>query len=79
MARRENERSVLIAAVGLAVVLCLTEANLAPGQASKTRRSQRVRMEQVQVLSPDGKVALTILPNAERLTFTVTLGDTPVV
>ena len=79
MARRENERSVLIAAVGLAVVLCLTEANLAPGQASKTRRSQRVRMEQVQVLSPDGKVALTILPNAERLTFTVTLGDTPVI
>jgi alpha-glucosidase len=36
-------------------------------------------MEQVQVVSPDGKVALTILPNAERLTFTVTLGDTPVV
>jgi alpha-glucosidase len=36
-------------------------------------------MEQVQVASPDGKVRLTILPNAERLTFTVTLGDTPVV
>jgi alpha-glucosidase len=35
-------------------------------------------MEQVQVASPDGKVRLTILPNAERLTFTVTLGDTPV-
>jgi alpha-glucosidase len=35
-------------------------------------------MEQVQVASPDGNVKMTILPNAERLTFTVTLGDTPV-
>jgi alpha-glucosidase len=35
-------------------------------------------MEQVQVASPDGNVKLTILPNAERLTFTVTLGDTTV-
>jgi len=35
-------------------------------------------MEQVQVASPDGKVKLTILPNAERLTFTVTLGNTTV-
>ena len=79
MARKENGRTILIAAVGLAVVLCLAETSLAQRQASKSRRSQRVRMEQVQVVSPDGKVALTILPNAERLTFTVTLGDTPVV
>jgi len=35
-------------------------------------------MEQVQVTSPDGNVRLTILPNAERLTFTVTLADTTV-
>jgi len=35
-------------------------------------------MEQVQVASPDGNVKLTILPNAERLTFTVTLGNTTV-
>ena len=62
----------------MVVILCLAETNPAAGQASKTRRSQRVRMEQVQVTSPDGKVKMTILPNAERLTFTVTLGDTPV-
>jgi alpha-glucosidase len=35
-------------------------------------------MEQVQVASPDGNVKLTILPNAERLTFNVTLGNTTV-
>jgi len=35
-------------------------------------------MEQVQVAGPAGKVKLTILPNAERLTFTVELGATTV-
>jgi alpha-glucosidase len=35
-------------------------------------------MQQVQVASPDGNVKLTILPNAERLTFTVMLGDVTV-
>jgi len=35
-------------------------------------------MEQVQVAGPDGNVKLTVLPNAERLTFTVTLGSTTV-
>lgn len=75
MAGRKN---ILIAAVGLAVVLGLAQMNLAQGQSSKTRRSQRVRMEQVQVVSPDGKIKMTILPNAERLTFTVAFGDTPI-
>lgn len=64
------------AIIGLMVALCLAETNLTLGQKSRTRRSQRVRMEQVQVTSPDGNVKLTILPNAERLTFTVTLGNT---
>jgi alpha-glucosidase len=36
-------------------------------------------MEQVQVASPDGQVKLTVLPNPERLTFTVTMGDTVVI
>jgi len=36
-------------------------------------------MEQVQVGSPDGNVKLTILPNAERLSFTVTIGNTIVI
>ncbi|UCG55991.1 MAG: glycoside hydrolase family 97 N-terminal domain-containing protein [Phycisphaerales bacterium] len=73
-----NERNInglVMAVVGFVVVLCLAEADLALGQRSRTRRSQRVRMEQVQVGSPDKEVKLTILPNAERLTFKVTLGD----
>ena len=60
---------------GLMMALFLADASLAR---QRTRRSQRVRMEQVQVASPDGNVKLTILPNAERLTFTVTLGNTTV-
>ena len=65
--------------VGL--VICLTETNLTMGQRSRpsSRRSQRVKMEQVQVTSPDGNVKMTILPNAERLSFTVKLGNTVVI
>src|SRR5688572_14491358 len=47
-------------------------------QPAKTRRSQRVRMQEVQVASPDGNVKFTLLPNAERLTYTVMLGNTAV-
>lgn len=61
--------------IGLAAALSLAEAGLARQAA---RRSQRVHMEQVQVAGPDGKVKLTILPNAERLTFTVALPETTV-
>ncbi|MFB0535626.1 MAG: glycoside hydrolase family 97 catalytic domain-containing protein, partial [Anaerolineae bacterium] len=63
--------------IGLTATLCFAEASFTR-QRQRTRRSQRVRMEQVQVTSPDGNVRLTILPNAERLTFTVTLADTTV-
>jgi alpha-glucosidase len=35
-------------------------------------------MEQVQVASPDGKLKFTLLPNAERLTFTVAANDATV-
>ncbi|MCX5644229.1 MAG: glycoside hydrolase family 97 N-terminal domain-containing protein [Phycisphaerae bacterium] len=75
----------IVAAVGLIAALCLADVNLGQEQPSKqkqrqkqgqtSRRSQRVKMEQIQVASPDGKVKLTIGPNAERLTFMVTLGD----
>ena len=71
--------------IKLAIALCLTGVILAQTPPAKTqqpprsRRSQRVRMEQVQVASPDGKVKLTVLPNAERLTFTVTMADTIVI
>jgi alpha-glucosidase len=36
-------------------------------------------MQEVQVASPDGKIKFTILPNAERLTFSVTIGNTVVI
>jgi len=80
MLKRRCRNSVLMI-VSLITALCLVEANPALGQRSgtSTRRSQRVKMEQVQVVSPDGNVKLTILPNAERLSFTVTLGNTVVI
>ncbi|UCD53215.1 MAG: glycoside hydrolase family 97 N-terminal domain-containing protein [Phycisphaerales bacterium] len=65
------------AIIGFVLALFLAEASFAR-QRSRTRRSQRVRMQQVQVTSPNGNVKLTVLPNAERLTFTVTLGDATV-
>jgi alpha-glucosidase len=49
------------------------------GERQGSRRSQRVKMPQVQVASPDGQVKITVLPNAERLTYTVTMGDTTVI
>ena len=73
-----RRNSVLLMVVGLVLALFFMEANLARAQSSRTRRSQRVRMEQVQIAGPDGNVKLTVLPNAERLTFTVTLGNTTV-
>ncbi len=36
-------------------------------------------MEEVQVLSPNGKVKFILLPNAERLTFTVKNGEITVI
>jgi alpha-glucosidase len=67
--------------IGLIITFCLAQANpvLAQRSRTSTRRSQRVKMEQVQVTSPDGNVNLTILPNAERLSFMVTLGSTVVI
>jgi len=46
---------------------------------ARARRSQRVKMPEVQVASPDGQVKFTILPNAERLTFTVTYGKSAII
>jgi alpha-glucosidase len=67
--------------IGLIVAFSLVQANpvLAQRPRTSTKRSQRVKMEQVQITSPDGNVKLTILPNAERLSFTVTLGNTVVI
>src|SRR5262245_35051663 len=48
-------------------------------QTPATRRSQRVQMSALDVRSPNGQIAFSFLPNAERLTFTVRLGDTTVI
>ena len=51
----------------------------AQSQPPKSRRSQRVHLQEVQVASPDGKLKFTMLPNAERLTFTVVFGNATVI
>ena len=48
-------------------------------QTPATRRSQRVQMPPLDVRSPNGQVTFTFLPNAERVTFTVALGNTTVI
>ncbi|MBC8472713.1 MAG: glycoside hydrolase family 97 N-terminal domain-containing protein [Planctomycetes bacterium] len=78
MQKRKNREGILIIVVVLVAAFCLAELNPAFGQRSSSRRSQRVRMEQVEVAGPDGKVKLTVLGNAERLTLTVTMGDVTV-
>ncbi len=77
-------RSVLVPLVlGAVAAVGLAQASFAQAQPqsqpAKSRRSQRVHMQEVQVASPDGKIKFTILPNAERLTFTVTMGNTVVI
>ena len=42
-------------------------------QRSGDRRSRRLRMERLDVASPDGRIVFTLLPNTERLSFTVTM------
>lgn len=39
-----------------------------------SRRSERVRIEEIRVASPDGKIEFVVLPNAERLSYTVKMG-----
>jgi len=62
--------------IGTLAAFCLAQVALAQAQPQlqppKSRRSQRVHMEEVQVASPVGNIKFTILPNAERLCFTVT-------
>lgn len=68
----------------LVAMLCVADAQTPPPvtppvQAPASRRSQRIRMEEVRVASPDGKVAFTLAPSAERLTFGVTIEGTTVI
>jgi alpha-glucosidase len=63
----------------LALVSALAGQAWAQEEGQRSRRSQRVQMPETQVVSPDGQVKFTVLSNAERLTFTVTLGSTTVI
>ena len=48
-------------------------------QRSGDRRIRRVKMQRVDVKSPDGRIELAVLPNAERLSFTVEMDGRTVV
>src|SRR5688572_4504393 len=74
-------RCAIIALCLIGVVADVPSAQTAPvpPQPPATRRSQRVLMPPVEVQSPDRQVTFRFLPNAERLTFTVTLGNTTVI
>ena len=65
----------------LLVGLCLPDSVFSQSQ-SREQRSRRlirvVAMKQIDVKSPDGKVMFSLLPNAERLTFTIKLDETTV-
>jgi len=75
-----QKKHVLVPFVmGTVMALCLAQATFAQAQPPKSRRSQRVHMQEVQVTSPHGKIKFTVLPDAERLAFTVTMGNTIVI
>jgi alpha-glucosidase len=74
--------ALLAIVVGLIGALNPTTAAEQPGtqtQKPATRRSERVRMSEVRVTSPDGKVSITLLPDPERLTFTVAIEKATVI
>jgi alpha-glucosidase len=65
----------------LAVLLLSLGFTLAwtQAQAPASRRSQRVTMKAVEVMSPNGHVRLSMPPNAERLTYGIRIDDTQVI
>lgn len=67
--------ALCLAAAGTEVPVAQTTP--VPQQTPPTRRSQRLLMPPLEVSSPNGQIAFKLLPNAERLTFAVTLGRTP--
>jgi alpha-glucosidase len=67
-----------VIAAGLTAALCLSGTGFARQtvQEERTRRKIRVvPMQEIQVVSPDGKVKFTLQSNAERMVFGVTLED----
>ena len=71
---------VKVVVIILFVQLLSLEIIYAQNNQEKSRRSRRVvPMQEVQVASPDGNVKFILLPNAERLTFSVKIGETTVI
>src|SRR6185295_4664685 len=70
-----NSRVLLVTLIVLAATGFAQEQN----RGGQSRRSQRIKMPEFQLASPDGRVKFTVLSNAERLTFTVTLGNSTVI
>ena len=79
MHTRDNFTSVALIAAAFSLPQGTLAQTPVQTQTPKSRRSERVYMQGVQVASPDGRVRFTLLPNAERLTFKVTLDNTTVI
>ena len=72
--------AVIATCLGLTFGGAMSQQAMSSGtQTPPTRRSQRVHMPALDLTSPNGEVTFAFLPNAERLTFTVRLGDTTVI
>lgn len=77
--RRTTRNVVLASCLACAYVEAPSTQTPTPQQTATTRRSQRVKMPALDLRSPNGQVTFTFMPSAERLTFTVTLGDATVI
>src|SRR6516165_12009482 len=73
-------KSLIVMAVTI-LIAGVAASHLAqtPARPPISRRSQRIKMPEVRVTSPDGKVAFTLLANPERLTYAVTLDGVAVI
>lgn len=81
-------RFILVMMLGLLTTLSPAQTQTTPsqpaaksgGQKLASRRSQRVvPMKEVQVAGPDGRIKFTLLSNAERLSYAVTIEGIPVI
>jgi len=77
-----ESRSIRLLVITSIMLLCIVEAVFSQTQTQEQRTRRLIRvvpMKEVEVVSPDGIVKFTLLPNAERLTFTVKLKETTVI
>ncbi|MBE0537993.1 MAG: glycoside hydrolase family 97 N-terminal domain-containing protein [Phycisphaerae bacterium] len=72
-------KTAKVCLIAVTLLLCTSLDAFAQRTQPASRRSQRVRMEEVRIESPDCRIAFTLLPNAERLTFTVTRDDAVII